>query len=133
MREILFRGKRTGDHKWVEGNLEYHPITKLAFIRMPRHIYISVEMVDPVTVGQYTNQIDKNGVKIFEGDICRHRVVVDGEVPEDDVGNVCLRHGSWTIMDKFGYIAVGQCSPNDLEVIGNIHDNPELLREVNHG
>ena len=133
MREILFRGKRPGDHKWVEGNLEYHPITKLAFIRMPRHIYISVEMVDPVTVGQYTNQIDKNGVKIFEGDICRHRVVVDGEVPEDDVGNVCLRHGSWTIMDKFGYIAVGQCSPNDLEVIGNIHDNPELLREVNHG
>ena len=133
MREILFRGKRTGDNKWVEGNLEYHPITKLAFIRMPRHIYISVEMVDPVTVGQYTNQIDKNGVKIFEGDICRHRVVVDGEVLEDDVGNVCLRHGSWTIMDKFGYIAVGQCSPNDLEVIGNIHDNPELLREVNHG
>ena len=133
MREILFRGKRTGDHKWVEGNLEYHPITKLAFIRMPKHIYISIEMVDPVTVGQYTNQIDKNGVKIFEGDICRHRVVVDGEVPEDDVGNVCLRHGSWTIMDKFGYIAVGQCSPNDLEVIGNIHDNPELLREVNHG
>ena len=133
MREILFRGKRTGDNKWVEGNLEYHPITKLAFIRMPKHIYISIEMVDPVTVGQYTNQIDKNGVKIFEGDICRHRVVVDGEVLEDDVGNVCLRHGSWTIMDKFGYIAVGQCSPNDLEVIGNIHDNPELLREVNHG
>ena len=127
MREILFRGKRTGDHKWVEGNLEYHPITKLAFIRMPRHIYISVEMVDPVTVGQYTNQIDKNGVKIFEGDICRHRVVVNGEVMEDDVGNVCLRHGSWTIMDKFGYIAVGQCSPESLEVIGNIHDTPELL------
>lgn len=127
MREILFRGKRTGDHKWVEGNLEYHPITKLAFIRMPKHIYISIEMVDPVTVGQYTNQIDKNGVKIFEGDICRHRVVVNGEVMEDDVGNVCLRHGSWTIMDKFGYIAVGQCSPDSLEVIGNIHDTPELL------
>ena len=127
MREILFRGKRTGDHKWVEGNLEYHPITKLAFIRMPKHIYISIEMVDPVTVGQYTNQIDKNGVKIFEGDICRHRVVVDGEVMEDDVGNVCLRHGSWTIMDKLGYIAVGQCSPESLEVIGNIHDTPELL------
>lgn len=133
MREILFRGKRTGEKKWVEGNLEYHPITKLAFIRMPKHIYISVEMVDPVTVGQYTNQIDKNGVKIFEGDICRHKVVVNGEVLEDDVGNVCLRHGSWTIMDKFGYIAVGQCSPDSLEVIGNIHDNPELLREVNHG
>jgi phage uncharacterized protein TIGR01671 len=94
---------------------------------MPKHIYISIEMVDPVTVGQYTNQIDKNGVKIFEGDICRHRVVVNGEVMEDDVGNVCLRHGSWTIMDKFGYIAVGQCSPESLEVIGNIHDTPELL------
>ena len=132
MREILFRGKRTGDNKWVEGNLEYHPITKLAFIRMPKHIYISIEMVDPVTVGQYTNQIDKNGVKIFEGDICRHRVVVDGEVLEDDVGNVCLRHGSWTIMDKFGYIAVGQCSSDSLEVIGNIHDSPELLTEAEH-
>lgn len=132
MREILFRGKRTGDNKWVEGNLEYHPITKLAFIRMPKHIYISIEMVDPVTVGQYTNQIDKNGVKIFEGDICRHRVVVDGEVLEDDVGNVCLRHGSWTIMDKFGYIAVGQCSSDSLEVIGNIRDSPELLTEAEH-
>ena len=84
------------------------------------------------TVGEYAGKIDKNGVKIFEGDICRHRVVVDGEVLEDVVGNVCLRHGSWTIMDKFGHIAVGQCSSDSLEVIGNIHDSPELLTEAEH-
>ena len=81
------------------------------------------------TVGEYAAQIDKNGTKIFEGDICRHRSVAGGKVLEDDVGDVFLYHGSWTLRDKFGYIAIGQCSPNDLEVIGNIHDNPELLEE----
>ena len=142
MREILFRGKRTGDHKWVEGNLEYHPITKLAFIRMPKHIYMSIEMVDPVTVGQYTNQIDKNGVKIFEGDILQAddmRFVVKfgrcGGVQNVDheVGYVGFfvepvgEHREELLLNGVRSDILYWLNAYKVSVVGNMHDNPEFL------
>ena len=126
-REILFRGKRTGDNKWVEGNLEYHPVTKMAFIITPRHIYVDVEMVDPDTVGQYTGLTDKNVKKIFKGDIlagsCSGKSTEYFEV--------------WWSEASCGFVAgrgermrpnMNQATVGQYEIVGNIYDNPELLQ-----
>lgn len=131
MREILFRGKRLCDDQWTYGSLIKFVGQDVIFAASGD--YRGAYDVLPSTVGQYANQTDKSGTKIFEGDICRHRSIVGGKVLEDDVGDVFLYYGSWTLRDKFGYIAIGQCSPDSLEVIGNIHDNPELLEEGQHG
>lgn len=143
MREILFRGKRTDNDEWIFGNLEYNPITKLAFISVPQHIHVDVEMVDPETVCQYTGLTDKNGKKIFEGDI-----VFDDETYSlvrwdegkamfviDDYGTRgCLMEYGWD-EDAGGYGVVDTNSFDDFcgtvnldfEVVGNIYDNPDLL------
>ena len=147
MREILFRGKRLDNGKWVEGYLyEHEPplvgivpenyvpepskwfIVRTAFAdwNLPRQIGF-VE-VDPSTVGQYTGLKDMNDKRIFEGDILGSRY--DDLYPYDETIEVVkwFRNG-WHIqqceylqdaMDGDGVIPYS-------EVIGNIHDNPELL------
>ena len=114
MRETLFRGKRIDDGVWAEGNLECFHLTDGTPI-----CYVSVfggkmNQVAPETVGQYTGLKDKNGKRIFEGDIMRNA----GNVVEFCNGGFCVNGDSplalWT----------------KTEVIGNIHDNPELLKEV---
>lgn len=129
MREIEFRGKRMSDcaksaRKWVEGNLEYNHVTKMAFIRTPRHIYVSVEMVDPATVGQYTGLTDKNGVKIFEGDILSFEFEQIGE--QKAIVEYSAKAHSFLMrpINDFQFAMM-----DEGEVVGNIHDNPELLRE----
>lgn len=121
MREILFRGRRSwGNKKWVEGDLlhgynGYVGITK-------KLLGIETWQVEPETVGQYTGLTDKNGNKIFEGDILsaskRNGVVVW----HDDCGGYCVKHGF------NGRSIILVMNDFDVEVIGNIHDNPELLK-----
>lgn len=140
-REILFRAKRLGDGKWLEGCLDYHLVTKLAFIRVARHRYTDVDMVLPETVGQFTGLIDKNRKKIFEGDVVRHlndspyaddSIREIGEVYWDDsycgwrrTSNGAFHHG---VVDTY------RLSPECCyEVVGNIYDNPELLGGADNG
>lgn len=119
MREILFRGKLR-DGRWAEGNLE----VKKYFVCIitpddtPLGCY---GQVDPDTVGQYTGLTDKNGTKIFEGDVVR---LEDGET-----GAVIFRDAGFAL-DNSGcsFCVSSQC---ERLVIGNIHDNPELL-EARH-
>lgn len=131
MREILFRGKRRDNGEWIIGY--YLVVDGISYILPEKYFLNGIVEVDPSTVGQCTGLVDKNGKKIFEGDICRYREVVDGETLLDESGSVLLYHGSWTLLNKFGYISVGQCSRDVLEVIGNIHDNPELLEGKKEG
>lgn len=129
-REILFRAKRLGDGKWLEGCLDYHPVTKLAFIRVARHIYTDSDMVRPETVGQFTGLIDKNGKKIFEGDIVKYGDTIHEVVFEqrNDTAYFGLVYSTIETLPFGHYQDLRQ-----IEVIGNIHDNPGMMGGTHNG
>ena len=127
MREFLFRGKGKYDGEWVQGFLIglYDPTIKENTIK---HAYIKdgtifdrAYGVIPETVGQYTGLTDKNGTKIFEGDIlkCDYATFV----AKWDEKNA--RFLGFIIGKEQAIIYVGR-EPK-AEIIGNIHDNPELM------
>ena len=138
MREILFRGK--GDKKYNDG---------MWYFGVPIRCYDgdwqictnnSKRTVIPETVGQYTGLTDKNGTKIFEGDMIKpFDDEIDKMVVEFRLGQflLCL-YGERGYMAEYGWEESGnygcfEAEPlssygDDVEVIGNIHDNPEPLR-----
>ena len=139
MREILFRGKRTDTGEWVEGDLFHNLILDGVSEKETRigDVYFygdeihgtALYMVMPETVGQYTGLTDKNGKRIFEGDIIKHaergwkyEVAFDygafGTVTVYPLGGRCV----FAFYDsEYGEDVA------EYKVIGNIHDNPELL------
>lgn len=124
MREILFRGKRKeADHKWVEGF--YAKPEREHYIIFPiSEFLVYWHEVDPVTIGQYTGLKDKNGQRIFEGDIVHMKGgCVSG------FGVVEFRNGSFGIADakrkRFYFLD----DHSVYRVDGNIHDNGELIHE----
>lgn len=132
MREILFRGQRKDNEEWIEGYYvrlgEHHYIlTGKLDITKGFPIFVHYEVL-PETVGQYTGLTDKNGKKIFEGDI----VVVYAR----GYHTVCTVSWAETVahFQLWQINTIPKTSTNlnlgnyDCEVIGNIHDNPELLK-----
>lgn len=125
MREILFRGKRVDNGEWVYGLVVR--IGKETSNIVQKEFEILVPVIAE-TVSQYTGLTDKNGRKIFEGDICKDRF---GEfvVKWDEENSRFLGYYITTEREtKINYI--GQCDKNGksvVEVIRNIHDNTELL------
>lgn len=134
MREILFRGKRIDNGEWAIGDIR--------FIGTRIEIgggYISNE-VDPKTVGQFTGLLDKNGKKIFEGDVVR---CVDETNNIEFVAAVEFGNPNYTESWGYQFKRISGDKPNlDIllwtetelphvycEAIGNIHDNPELLHK----
>lgn len=128
MRKIIFRGKRTDTGEMVFGDLIHGAGSKHGrmYILPVAHIYpkgcneLDGWEVDPDTVGQFTGLPDKNGKDIYEHDIVtwtdsdgNHRIDVVKWVN----GGLCLCNRQYTVGNYGG-----------LEVIGNIHDNPELLK-----
>ena len=133
MREILFRGRlkaENGELKkgdWVYGDL----VTLIDGKEKHLHIYGKGE-VKAETIGQYTGLTDKNGKKIFEGDIIR--IIERGETV--DGGIVVFENGypgGWLIKDKTYSSKCSLAMRNDVEIIGNIHDNPEILESEVQG
>ena len=124
MREILFRGKASTE--WVYGDLRHINDGRVA-VRKDGEIY-PYEVI-PETVGQYTGLIDKNGRKIFEGDIvyCKSRLDNANMVVIFECGQfrMVLSENYRSYQTNSGFYDIN-CF--DKEVIGNIHDNPELLR-----
>ena len=136
MRETLFRGKRIDNGEWVEGLLFYHYDSFYEKYRL--HIQkvklkVSFE-IDPSTIGQYTG-LTANGKKIFEGDIIK--IVPDCDCSDDySISNVYSYNGIFCVDyhgDDFDATALGfledYLPDGNFEVIGNIHDNPELLED----
>lgn len=134
MREILFRGKQIDNGEWVFGFYfcMYHDADRkhLHHFIIPLNVPIPKDKpigeiqveVDYETVGQCVSDLpDKNGKKIFEGDIIFDPEMKDNYIVEFDGGGFCAG-------DMFlqAYISFDEFS---CEVIGNIHDNPELLED----
>ena len=135
MREILFRGKRLDNGEWAYGSLhiEWGETRKdgsrnkdYRILGMRGECYY----VNPDTAGQYTGLTDKNGKKIFEGDIVREvwgaRVLDEHFVVRMDFD----RRGWFPFAcgDGCGCCERDVWRPERSEVIGNIHDNPDLLK-----
>lgn len=132
MREILFRGK-DNDGVWQEGfycllNDKSHRIyTGYAETDCGTY-YPNFYTVQPSTVGQYTGLTDKNGTRIFEGDIVQSiELELKGIIVFDE-------HCRFMIKDfSTGSTYLISYNNDEIQVIGNIHDNPELLEsEVNN-
>ena len=135
MREILFHGKRTDNGEWIEGDVlqtRYHS-GHIEYQIMPQTPVSSAVPVLPETIGQFTGLADKNGVRIFEGDICRFKRFNDIHVGEIvfnvTTASFVMRYQS--IVGAYGEKATQKMLLSvcdDIEVVGNIRDNPELLR-----
>ena len=128
MREILFRGKTVCDGDWIYGGITWNPSKNEVFI----HTKWDEGKVIPETVGQYTGLCDKNGIKIFEGDIVKHiqKYEISGEVKSIAVIKWNETYTCWSVEYTNGRItAFLGTEYHKLEVIGNIHDNSELLNK----
>lgn len=152
MREILFRAKSKFDknNKWVYGDLlqgeNSYISTKEEFysaaVSLGGHLSTCVELVDKKTIGQYTGLCDKNGTKIFEGDIVKgitedtkqenYGVIKYGKYKDENFEDSCLGFYLEFKGEQFSIFngeAEGYDLPSLVEVVDNIHDNPELLEE----
>ena len=142
-REILFRGKGKGlkQGEWIYGSFVEDTDLNACCIRDKSLVY---ELVDRETVGQYTGLTDKNGKKIFEGDICKvtyldRRCNSNGKhylAENEMIEKVVFKNGAFCfkviIEDIAMYRPIGfdiyeKQKIKYVEVIGNIYDNPELL------
>ena len=144
MREILFRGKRT-DGQWIYGGLlkvTYDGNT-YNLIFADNFLFVFGEAtamehacVDPATVGQFTGLTDKNGKRIFEGDIVRvlGNQQVDDWKNVDYVALIAFLGGGFCAIDgtveEHGFRRYALARMDfSLEIIGNQFDNPELLEK----
>lgn len=158
MREILFRGKRVDNSKWVTGSYFKHNPLMVCFSeeeKLDKHLIVfdgccdwgfepPIECVEvlPETIGQFTGLTDKNGKKIFEGDIIRATTLdtgteqkavvgfdsfIDENNGDEYIGFYIQFEGCKTTITQLQMEEV----KDKFEVIGNIHDNSELL-EINN-
>lgn len=132
MREVLFRGKRRDNGEWTYGSLlkpifgAKPAILQDASVDDSCRLDFEYHFIDPDTVGQYAGMEDCSGKKIFEGDIMKtaitglthHTGVV--EFADGAFGLRCTDGGAFFLCFVAGSYAI----------IGNIHDNPELLEEA---
>ena len=131
MREIKFRGKRKDDGEWVHG---YYAVIENKHIIIDDGRFQDAEgtihrgsyfEVIPETVGQFTGLLDRNGKEIYEGDIVRGIWQVNHKDVREGVVNYWEKFGLYGLNDNSSLVSIVW---SGCEVIGNIHENPELLK-----
>lgn len=142
MRDVLFRGKRLDNGKWIEGYYFKHHnrqpcavgdmgrpedwddlicISGFADWNMPKPM--CAVKVDPETLGEFTGLYDKNGERIFEGDIIRH--YYDYENPYLYETDIVVWDGSYCKFERKEASLHSSCT---YEIVGNIYDNSEEMK-----
>ena len=136
MREILFRGKRRDNGEWVQG--DFCDPCNIVFLENGYDAVLEKDDVPccndfeviPETVGQYIGLSDKNGTKIFEGDILESRY--DEKHPDDVCYEVVLWYNNGWCIQQEGYADPDHLDEDEMlkysVVVGNIYDNPELVK-----
>lgn len=120
MREIKFRGKRVDNGEWVYGWLYKWCRQEGGIERYSIQNDSGAYQIDPKTVGQFTGLKDKDGKKIYEGDVM------------SECGEVVFDDGAFAFADLTGHqhpSRITQDRVRRLNILGNIHDNPELLED----
>lgn len=141
MRTIKFRGKDIGSNEWVYGHYteggwidpQAGEVTKRYIIHGEDGF---LHDIDPETFGEFTGLLDKNGKKIYEGDIVKHPYIDPifrdlVEVGDGVTSEVVFHDGAFVIKydeDDFIYLD-GFTRHGHVEVVGNIYDNPKLIKE----
>lgn len=134
MREVLFRGKKNDTGEWINGDFAKSSL-------MPEYKFIEndhdKDLVFPKSIGQFTGLFDKKGIKIFEGDILKSDLQSKGYfVVTFEHGSFCTYwtgdYGpatpmAWTFDE--GFTEPFQYFTKYGTVVGNIHDNPELIQK----
>lgn len=148
MREILFRGKRIDKGEWIVGHLIWYEDGRVRINPSHTDVFcyqkdnsiiqtVAYEVI-PETVGQYTGLTDKNGIKIFEGDIVKGVAYsadfIGAIVWIDEIAGFGVRYfnkhrepTAWENSSILKAIQSGRKDQFAAEIIGNIHDNPEKL------
>lgn len=117
-----YRGKTKISNKWVYGYVRYFESEDKYFIEESIEGY-EYEVVKD-TIGQFTGKLDKNGDKIFENDIVKYIIGIEGYTSTYNEHISCVK------FEDCKFYPFTSSDIIETEVIGNIHDNPNLLSEV---